>query len=213
MKVYVFDHALRRDLKSVIISNMSSIIEAFQRAKHRINPEGLEISATLTGASIFVIPPLQAALTSVLHEISREVPPDVIKLGAVGILACLNAASIIVESRTLRKKQYSASPIASTINVATGKPILSSALGHIVNFAISSGLNPVNIVNIVSLMAGDQGRMFAENAVGVGLALGLWNIGFNTLILNHRIDPVVKVMKNAQQAISKRFQRKRNPKN
>lgn len=193
---------------------MSRVREALQQAKQRINPEGLVISSTLTGASIFAIPTFQAALTYVLNEISREVPTNIIKLGAVGILACVNAASIVVESRTLRKKQYSASPIASTINVATGKPILSSSLGHIINFAQSYGLiNPVNIANTIQLIAGDQGRMFAENAVGVGLALGLWNIGFNTLILNHHIDPVVKGMRNARQAISKRFKRKQNPKN
>jgi hypothetical protein len=186
---------------------MPDIRERLQQAKQRINPEGLAVSGTLAGASILAIPTVQAALTYSINEFSKEIPTDAIKYTALGILACTNLASIAIESRTLKKQQYSASPIASSINVATGKPVVSSALGHTVNFIQSYGLNPVNLISVGSLLAGDQGRLFAENAIGVGVALGLWNIGFNSLISNNRIEPIVGKMRDIRQTISERLHR------
>lgn len=140
----------------------------------------MAISGTLEGASILAVPALQVALTYVINEISKGVPTDLIKLTAIGLLACVNIASIAVESRTLKKQQYCASP----------------------------GVSIVNFANVISLMSGDQGRLFTENALGVGLSLGLWNIGFNSLILNHHVDPVVKKMRNVRETVSKHFRRR-----
>ncbi len=187
---------------------MVNIIETLKQAKKRINPEGLAISATLEGASILAVPALQIALTYTINEISKGIPTDLIKLTALGLLACVNIASIIVESKTLKKQQYCASPGVSIVNIAIGKPVVSSILGHGANFLRTYVLNPVNFANVISMMSGDQGRLFAENALGVGLSLGLWNIGFNSLILNHRVDPVVKKMRNIRETVSKHFRRR-----
>ncbi len=48
------------------------------------------------------------------------------------------------------------------------------------------------------------GRLFVENALGVGLSIGLWNIGFNSLILNHHIDPIVRKMRQARNLFFKK---------
>lgn len=184
---------------------MVSVKEAWEQAKQRVNPEGLAISNILTGSSILIIPPLQAALTYAIHELSGEVPTDIVKLLSIGILGCINVASIYAETRTLNQERYSASPIASTLNVAIGNPSVASLLGHGINFMMSYGLNPINLLSIGSLVGGDQGKLFAENAVGVGIALGSWNIGFNTLISTHRVEPVVNGMRNIRHKILGQF--------
>jgi len=81
-------------------------------------------------------------------------------------------------------------------------------LGHGTNFLRTYVLNPVNFANVISMTLGDQSRLFTENALGVGLSLGLWNIGFNSLILNHHVDPVVKKMRNIRETVSRHFKRR-----
>lgn len=189
---------------------MLKIKEFYHRSKERMNPEGLVISGTLAGASILAVPPVQAGLTFLTYELGRDVSLDNIKLFAIAFFGLVNAASVILETETLKKHQYSVSPVTSVINTTTGRPMISSVAGHAINFTEVYGVNPVNLVSIVALLEGDQGRLFIENAIGVTATLGLWKIGLNSLILNNHIEPVVKKFKNIKNKFSQRFQKK-NP--
>jgi len=72
-------------------------------------------------------------LTYAIHEISREVPTHTLKLIALGVLACTNIASVVIESRNLKNKDqhFSASSPATIFHVITRKPILSSCLAQV----------------------------------------------------------------------------------
>lgn len=183
--------------------------ESLHHARQRIKPEGALICGTLAGASFVAIPAMQTTLTYVFNEISREVPTDVLRFAAIGLLGLINLASITVESRTLKKQQYSASPFASAANIATGRSVGSSILGHSINFGQSFLVNPVHLVSLPALMSGDQGRLIAENMMAVSLSLGIWNIGFNALISSNHIDPVVKGIRNVGDIVSNKLRNKK----
>jgi hypothetical protein len=176
---------------------MSRAIEAFRSARHRINPEGLAASTTLSAVSPFTMIPMEAGVTYAIHEAANITDPNLLKLAVIGILGIANAVSVNTEVDTLRKKNYSASPVGSALNIATGKPLLSSIGEHAVNYAQLSMLNPINAVALIN---GD-GRLLLESAGATSLALTIWLTSMNTLISQGRIDPVVNRIKKTRQTI------------
>lgn len=181
---------------------MANFKEAYISAKNRVNPEGLAISTLIAGSSPFVLVPTQAMVTLGIHELSKSVDPTTMGLVAIGTIALFNTASIIVESRALLKEQFCDSPVTNIINVISGKPTLSSFLGHLGHFGENG------IVSLLTLINNDQGKLFSETALATNLVLGCWNLFFNSMILSGNIDPVVKGLKKARKKVKHVFTRK-----
>lgn len=172
-------------------------VELYRNARQRVNPEGLAISTTISTASLGVIVPMEAGITYVLHEVGKEVDPNILKFATIALLGIANMASVAIEAKTLKKKQYSSSPIGSTLNVATGKPLLSTVGELAFNHAQLTVFNPINAVAI----ANSDSQLLAESVAATSFTLSAWSIPMNTLILQGRIDPVVNKMREARQWI------------
>lgn len=175
---------------------MSKVIEAFRSAKKRINPEGLAISTTIAVSSLPVILPLEGITTYAMHEFSKDADPDVFKFLTIGILGLINAVSIATETKALQVDHYCASPTASGLNVATGRPFASSFLGHAINYAQLFVLNPINYAAVFE----QNTQLLTESAVGTSVALTVWLTLMNALILQGKIQPVVDSMRKARQS-------------
>lgn len=183
---------------------MFNVKENFRAMQQRFNPEGLAVSATLASASPFAIIPLHALLTIALHETGREVPTHTLQYIAIGMLGVSNIVSSYVESRALNGYNYSASPTASTINMMTGHAFLSSGFVHMSNFATFFLFNPVSAYAFVN---GD-GRLLTESAGSVTLALTSWRTAMNTLILQGKIQPVVKRIRTMRRSVTGIFKKR-----
>src|SRR3989339_836804 len=129
---------------------MSNVLEAFKSARQRINPEGLLVSGACSYVSPAVMIPLEAGLTYAVHELAKDTDPNLLKIGVIGALAVANAVSVITESKALQRREYSASPVASALNILTERPLISSITGHLVNYAGLSVVNPINLAAIAT---------------------------------------------------------------
>lgn len=88
-------------------------------------------NTTLSLASHAVMIPLEAGITYVVHEAGNDVDQTLLKILAIGIIGIANMASVAVETKTLQKQGYSASPVGSMLNTLTGKPVIASVGEHI----------------------------------------------------------------------------------
>lgn len=176
---------------------MSRFTEAFRCARQRINPEGLAVGAALSYISPAVMIPMQAGLTYVIHEIAQDADPDIFKICAIGLLGIANAISVGAETRTLRSNEYSASPVASTVNILTGKPLVSSIGSHLVNYAQLSILNPINAAAIWN----QDTQLLAESASATSLTLTAWFTGLNILLSRGKTKEVIRGIQTARGVI------------
>lgn len=128
---------------------MPNLKEAFVSARQRINPEGLVFSVTASATSLAVLPPLGVGATYVIHEVASVTDPTLMKIAGIAVIAACNTVSVVKETNVLDSDNYSASPVSTTLNVLTGKPLLSSIGGHIANYAPITLFNPINAYAIV----------------------------------------------------------------
>lgn len=91
---------------------MPSVRERYYAAKGRINPEGLAVTSAIFTASIPSILPIEVGLTTATHMLSSG---DLTKAALIGLSGVANAASVVLESRALRKK--------NTVLVLTDQPL------------------------------------------------------------------------------------------
>lgn len=180
---------------------MPNVIESFRSARRRINPEGLVFSASVTAASTAILPAFSAGVTYAVHELAKETDPTLIKILAIGILGILNGASVTVETKALRSKEYSASPVSSTLYVLTGKPLLSSLGGHAINYAQISVLNPINIFSVAT----KNNELLVESEGSAAFILTIWLASLNTLVLKGKTQPFVNGVKKVRQVIGEKI--------
>lgn len=173
-------------------------------AKGRINPEGIAVTSSITLASIPAILPIEIGLTAAIHELSSG-SPDVGRFSAVVFSGVANAASVSLERRALREKEYSASPVGTTLNIMTGRPVLSSVLEHLGNYAYLTTTNPINAVAIYN----QDAQLLIDSLIATSLTLPLWYMPFNKLILAGKIDPFVNKMKSIRESISERIRKRK----
>lgn len=176
---------------------MPNFIEAYRSARQRINPEGLAFSGAVTLSSPAVMLPLQAGITYAIHEIAKEANPTLLKFVAIGVLGIANAVSVAVETKALTNENYSASPVATSLNILTGKPLLSSIGGHFVNYAGLSVLSPIEAV-----ISGNN-KVLLEGAVATTLTLPAWFTSLNTLVLTGKTRPFIETVAKARKRIFK----------
>lgn len=170
---------------------MLKLKEKYTDARARVKPEKLAISTGIAGLSIFTILPLQSVLTYILHEVGKEIPTESLRMLAVATIGLANAASIAVETTTLNQKEYSSSPVVTTVRMLSGNSLGVSIGGHILRFMQAYGVNPVHAFNIAAAASGDGGRLFLENATAVTLSLVIWNISCNALILQDSAEKLL----------------------
>lgn len=180
---------------------MSKFIESYKAAKSRINPEGLLVSSAITATSNMVMIPMEVGITYAIHETSIITDPNLLKLFAIGIIGIANAASVKIQAKALEAKQYSASPVASTLNIMTGKSLLSSAAEHGFTYGVLNTLNPISATAIAT---GDS-ELLIDSIAATTMTYPIWAILNNSLILSDRIDPVINKMRNVRKGFSRRL--------
>ncbi len=183
-----------------------SVKERYVSAKGRINPEGLAVTSAIFTASIPSILPIEASLTTAAHILSNNGSPDLTRSALVGVSLALNAASIAIESRVLRDKDYSASPYGSAFNIMTGKPRLSSALEHAGNHVYLQLTNPINVIAIYN----HDDQLLVDSIIATSLTIPAWFIPFNLLIASGRTDSFVNRMKRVRESAVNKIRKKRN---
>lgn len=182
---------------------MPNIKESFRSARKRINSEGLMFSGAVTAISPAIIPTVGAGVTFAVHEIEKDADTALVRILTVGVLGLLNAASVATETKALRDHNYSASPLSSTLNVLTGKPLLSSLGGHLVNYAQLSALNPINIFSVAT----KNSELLLQSETALSLTLTAWFISLNSLVLQGKTQPFVEGVGKVRQAIRKRLKK------
>lgn len=184
---------------------MPNVRERYHSAKGRINPEGLAVTSAIFTASIPSILPIEASLTTASHILSSG-NPDLTRTALAGVSLALNAASIALESRVLRKKDFSASPYGSAFNIMTGKPTFSSALEHAGNHVYLQLTNPINAIAVYN----HDDQLLVDSIIATSLTIPAWFIPFNALILSGRIDPFVNKMRSVRESVVGRIKKKSN---
>ncbi len=154
-------------------------------------------------ASPAAIMPMQAGITYAVHEFGKEVSPDIYRIFVIGAIALINAISVATETKALTEKKYSSSPISSTLNIATDKPLVASLGSNAINYAQLSVLNPINAGALLT----ENGSLLLASAASTSIALGLWRTIMNTLIMQGKIDPVVNNIRKARETFTKRFKK------
>lgn len=177
---------------------MKNLLEAYEGARRKVVPEGLAFSGAVTLSSPAVMLPIQAGLTYAAHEIAKDADPNLLKFIAIALIGIANAASVTAETKALSRENYSASPVATTLNILTGKPLLSSIGGHLVNYAGLSVLSPIE-----AAIAGDR-KVLLEGAVATTLTLPAWFTPLNTLVLTGKTRPFVEKVAGIRRNILKR---------
>jgi hypothetical protein len=186
---------------------VSKIREIYEGAKikyHR-HKKGVGIGVAFAGISSAFLIPTQIALTAGVAEAVNHFGPTPLALLTYGLIA-LNTASIAVESATLARHNYSNNPPSSILNImvkdtADRIPIIKdifkkypiipavfvSAVSHAYHLLPVGVMNPYLPSSIKSLISDDK-RPFLENFGSISVALALWNIATNTLILRGSAD-------------------------
>lgn len=180
---------------------MSRFRESLRSARERINPEGAIVSTTISAASNAVMLPMEAGLTYLVHEATAITDPTLLKLAATAALGVANLASVRTQAKALKEKEYSASITGSTINILTGKPLLSSVGEHLLTYGILFFTNPINAVALISR----NNELLMESAAASSFAYTFWATTWNRLIVNGRADPIVEKMRSARHSISQKF--------
>lgn len=182
---------------------MPSVRERYNSAKGRINPEGVAVTSAIFTASIPSILPIEAGLTTATHLLADG---DLTKAALIGFSGVANAASVALEARALREKEYSASPYGTTFNIMTGKPVFSSALEHAGNHIYLQLTNPINAIAVYNR----DDQLLVDSIIATSLTIPAWFIPFNALIVSGRIDPFVNRMKRVRESVAGKIRRKRN---
>lgn len=182
---------------------MPSVRERYHSAKGRINPEGVAVTSTIFTASIPSILPIEAGLTTATHLLSSGTP-DLARATLIGVSFVANAASIALEARNLRERQYSASPYGTTFNIMTGRPVMSSALEHAGNHVYLQLTNPINAIAVYN----HDNQLLVDSIIATSLTIPVWFIPFNALIASGRIDPFVNRVKKVRESIAQKIRRK-----
>jgi len=177
---------------------MPNIIEAYRAARKRVKPEGLAFSGTCSFISPAIMLPIQGGITFAAHEIAKEIDPNLVKFFTIAIIGLANALSLIAETKALSRENYSDSPLATTFNILTGRPFLSSLAGHFLNYAQLSVLSPIE-----ASIVGDK-NIILEGAIASTLTLPAFSIPLNTLVLTGRARPFVEGVANARRRILKK---------
>ena len=185
---------------------MFTLLEKYNSAKQAIHPDKLLIAGAIATFSLPVLVPLQSFLTFLVHESGEKLSTEWIQILAVAIIGLANVASIVVETKTLEKKLYSASPMSTALKVFIKNSLGIATAGHAINFAQIYLANPVQILNFITLQTGGGSRLFFENAIGVTLALSAWKLIFNSLIL--QVD--ISVLRESTKGIFKKLRMKKN---
>lgn len=180
---------------------MSTFIEKYEAAKRAVHPDKFVVAGGIALLSIPILVPLQSYLTYLIHESGEQLSTEWLQILAVAIIGLANTISIAVETKALEEKQYSASPMSTTLKVFIKNSLGIATAGHAINFAQIYLVNPVHLINFYSLQVGGGSRLFFENAIGVTLALSAWKLFFNTgiIYLNN------EVLKGPAKKISDRF--------
>ncbi len=186
---------------------MSKLREIYEGAKvkYHKNKKGVGISIAFAGISSAFLVPTQIALTAGVAEAVNHFGTTPLALLAYGLIA-LNSVSIAVESATLVKHNYSNNPPSSILNImvkdtADKIPIVKdvfkkcpiipavfvSAVSHAYHLLPVGVMNPYLYSSIKSVLSDDK-KPFLENFGSISVALALWNIASNTLILRGSAD-------------------------
>lgn len=184
---------------------MPSLRERYRSAKSRTNPEGVAVSSSIFMASIPSILPIEAGLTTAVHQLSSGTP-DLARFTLIGISGAVNIASVALEARALREKEYSASPVGTTFNIMTGKPVVSSALEHLGNHIFLTLTNPINAIAVYNR----DDQLLVDSLIATSLTIPVWFIPFNALIISGRIDPLVNGMKRIRESVRGKIRKKRS---
>lgn len=183
---------------------MPSVRERYHSAKSRINPEGVAVSSSIFMASIPSILPIEAGLTTAAHYLSAGTP-DLARLTLIGLSGAANIASVALEARSLREKEYSASPVGTSLNIMTGRPMMSSALEHLGNQAFLTLTNPINAIAVYNC----DDQLLVDSLIATSLTIPVWFIPFNALIISGRTDPFVNGMKRIRESVLGKIKKKR----
>ncbi len=175
--------------------------ERFLEARKRLNPEGLVFSASASATSPAILPAVGVGTTYIIHELASMTNPSVVKVASIAILGACNTISIKTESKALQKDNYSASPISSTLNVVTDKPLVSSITGHLINFIPLSVLNPINLYAIATR----NYTLLAQSEGAGSLALTTYYTTLNTLILKGKTEPFIKGVRKVRDVINRKI--------
>jgi len=187
---------------------MPNIKEAYTNAKQRINPEGLAFTAASNVTSYVIFPPMEGAITYAAYEAANHLDQDLLKFFAVGLLGIANAASVGIESKALEHDNYSASMTSSTLNIVTGKPLVSAIGGHIGNYV---GLTIFNPLNIFALSTKNY-SLLLESEGAASVALTSYFITLNSLIINGKTQPFIDRVRKVREGITKRVRRSKTDK-
>lgn len=176
-----------------------------QLARSGTNKEAFGVSTTLAVSSGFILPTVQSAMTLTVHEIlnnERLRPVGMIALGITTLAA--NLVSLYVESKALKEKGYSNSPVTTGAFKLTEKPKLVALASHIYHLAILGLINPVNIVTFVNILNGNQAeRLVIENALSIATINAGWNILTDGLIWKDKIKPLAETLEKVNNKIVK----------
>lgn len=183
---------------------MQNPIEVIRSARQRINPEGLMFSAAVTAASPAVLTSAASGMTFIIHQLAQEVDPNLMKIGTIGVISLLNIASVIAETKALKSHEYSASPVSSSLYILTGRPLISSLVGHLLNYAQISVLNPINVFAIAT----NNTELLIESEGSASLVLTAWFTTLNTLVLQGKTQPFVDKVRQIREGVQEKFRRR-----
>ncbi len=172
---------------------------AWSSAKERVHPEGIIIGGAVGVATPLIASPLAEGLTSAVQEFKGQLDQDLLRAITVGAIATVGAFSVARESRTLDEQGYSASSSTNVLNVATGKRKTSSVIGHA---AGSVELLGINTLAEVVFFGGNKPVLTEGLPTAILVTAGL-RAGMNTLILQGRAEPLVKVIKVVEDPVVK----------
>jgi hypothetical protein len=176
---------------------MPNLRESYRAARQRVSFEGLSVSTTIAFGSNAVMIPLETVITEGIHQVGTVTDPNLFTFGGLILLAAANAISIRAEAKALREKLFSASPVASTLNIMTGKSYVSALGEHAFSYTTLSVLNPINAVAIIN----NDHQLLAESVGATLLAYPLWLTSMNTLISQGRVDPVVNGIRRVRKSV------------
>ncbi|MFA6017470.1 MAG: hypothetical protein WC744_05280 [Patescibacteria group bacterium] len=164
-------------------------IKNYKEAKTNISEGGMAVSTALFGASL-AMPPLITSLTFVTHEISKNIPTNMVNLIAIGVVGLTSLFNIPLESRALRDKGFSNSIPASTLYLLTKMENFTAIFMNFYHLGLLSGMNGVSM-QVLNTLIGNQGKYFSEGVITTAIVLSIWNSLTLTPIIRGTIDPFV----------------------
>ncbi len=180
---------------------MSRIIEGLRAARGRIKPEGFAFSAACTWISPTVVVPVYGALTYTAHEAHTSVDAHAFVIGAIAVLGIANAISIAAATKALEEEGYNSSVVASTLQVATGNPLLSATLSHASSYAQLLVANPVNSAALL----GANFDLLTESMGATSLTLAAWFAATNALVLTGKTKEFTERVMATKKYIAERI--------